>query len=300
MGLVVQKYGGSSVADAESIKRVAAAHRRDQEGRQRRRRRRLRDGRHHRRADRPRRAGLPAARRRASSTCCSPRASASRWRCSRWRSTTSASRRARSPARRPASSPTRRTARRGSSTSRPAASSEALDEGAIADRRRLPGRRPGHQGHHHARPRRLGHHRRRARRRARRRRLRDLHRRRRRLHRRPAHRARAPASSPRITYEEMLELAASGAKVLHLRCVEYARRYDLPIHVRSSFSPTRRHVRGHRSIRTKETTVEQPIIAGVAHDRSEAKITVVGVPDKPGRGRRDLPRRSPTPRSTST
>lgn len=91
---------------------------------------------------------------------------------------------------------------------------------------------------------------------------------------------------PFITYEEMLELAAVGAKVLHLRCVEYARRFDLPIHVRSSFS-------------TKEGTwvlspealaaaiaegkaMEQPIISGVAADLNDAKITVVGVPDKPG------------------
>ena len=64
------------------------------------------------------------------------------------------------------------------------------------DRRRLPGRQPGHQGHHHARPRRLGHHRGRARRGAARRRLRDLHRRRRRLHRRPAHRADRPEARP--------------------------------------------------------------------------------------------------------
>jgi len=83
-----------------------------------------------------------------------------------------------------------------------------------------------------------------------------------------------------VTYEEMLELAASGAKVLHLRCVEYARRFDLPIHVRSSFS----HVEGtwiHKE-RPVGDNMEQPIIAGIAHDRSEAKVTVVGVPDHPG------------------
>jgi aspartate kinase len=85
---------------------------------------------------------------------------------------------------------------------------------------------------------------------------------------------------PYITYEEMLELAASGAKVLHLRCVEYARRYNMPIRVRSSFSD---HL-GTLVISDRETeaTVEQPIIAGVASDLSEAKITIVGVPDKPG------------------
>jgi aspartate kinase len=89
---------------------------------------------------------------------------------------------------------------------------------------------------------------------------------------------------PVITYEEMLEMAASGAKVLHLRCVEYARRFSLPIHVRSSFSHrTGTWVTADYSGTDPEgNAVEQPIIAGVAHDRSEAKVTVVGVPDKPG------------------
>ncbi len=92
----------------------------------------------------------------------------------------------------------------------------------------------------------------------------------------------------RVTYEEMLELAAGGAKILHLRCVEYARRYDIPIHVRSSFSHlTGTIVQGsiHDRIH-EEATMEAPIIAGVAHDRSEAKITVVGVPDKVGEAAR--------------
>jgi aspartate kinase len=106
----------------------------------------------------------------------------------------------------------------------------------------------------------------------------------------------------RLTYEEMLELAASGAKVLALRSVEYARRYGVPVHVRSSFS----HATGTLVIGThgdridpnapapaaargagdqaaqEEAEMEAPIISGVAHDRSEAKITVVGVPDVPG------------------
>ena len=83
-----------------------------------------------------------------------------------------------------------------------------------------------------------------------------------------------------VTYEEMLELAAAGAKVLHLRCVEYARRFDLPIHVRSSFSNhegtwvVKDHPEGE--------DMEQAIISGIAHDKSEAKITVVGVPDRTG------------------
>ena len=83
-----------------------------------------------------------------------------------------------------------------------------------------------------------------------------------------------------VTYEEMLEMAACGAKVLMLRCVEYARRYDVPIHVRSSFSD-RPGTTVTGSI--EELTMEQAIISGVAHDRSEAKITVVGVPDVPGK-----------------
>ena len=82
-----------------------------------------------------------------------------------------------------------------------------------------------------------------------------------------------------ITYEEMLEMAASGAKVLMLRCVEYGRRYSVPIHVRSSFS-NRAGTLVAGSM--EDLTVEQAIISGVAHDRSEAKVTVVGVPDKPG------------------
>ncbi len=84
----------------------------------------------------------------------------------------------------------------------------------------------------------------------------------------------------RITTEEMLEMAANGTKVLHLRCVEYARRYGMPVHVRSSFS---RH-EGTWVIDSKDGQVmEQAIITGVSHDRSEAKITVVGVPDRPGK-----------------
>jgi aspartate kinase len=93
----------------------------------------------------------------------------------------------------------------------------------------------------------------------------------------------------RISHEEMLEMAASGAKILHLRCVEYARRYNMRVHVRSSFSqkegtwiladPTEGSAEGGPDM-------EQAIIAGVAHDRSEAKITVVGVPDKVGEAAR--------------
>jgi aspartate kinase len=82
-----------------------------------------------------------------------------------------------------------------------------------------------------------------------------------------------------ITYEEMLEMAASGAKVLMLRCVEYARRYGVRVHVRSSFSERD----GTWVVAVpEEEHVEQAIISGVAHDLSEARVTVVGVPDKPG------------------
>ena len=90
---------------------------------------------------------------------------------------------------------------------------------------------------------------------------------------------------PHIGYEEMLEMAACGAKVLHLRCVEYARRYNMPVHVRSSFSTRTGTMVSDDSQFLLEQGIdhmEQAIISGVAHDRSEAKITVVGVPDKPG------------------
>ena len=82
-----------------------------------------------------------------------------------------------------------------------------------------------------------------------------------------------------ITYEEMLEMAASGAKVLMLRCVEYARRYHVPVHVRSSYSDKPGTlVTGSM----EELSMEQALITGVAHDRSEAKVTVTSVPDHPG------------------
>ncbi|MEO6957578.1 MAG: aspartate kinase [Antricoccus sp.] len=82
-----------------------------------------------------------------------------------------------------------------------------------------------------------------------------------------------------ISYEEMLEMAASGAKVLHLRAVEYARAYGIPLHVRSSYT-TKPGTMVKGSM--EDIPMEQAIITGVAHDRSEAKITVVGVLDHPG------------------
>ncbi|PWI27449.1 aspartate kinase [Pseudoglutamicibacter cumminsii] len=90
-----------------------------------------------------------------------------------------------------------------------------------------------------------------------------------------------------LSSEEMLELAAHGSKILHLRCVEYARRFGIPIHVRSSFS----HNEGTWIVPDASDKIElpegepleQPIVAGVAHDLSEGKVTVIGVPDIPGK-----------------
>ncbi|MFF1530879.1 aspartate kinase [Cellulomonas sp. NPDC058312] len=90
----------------------------------------------------------------------------------------------------------------------------------------------------------------------------------------------------RISYDEMLEMAASGAKVLMLRCVEYARRYAVPVHVRSSFSAHTGTLVTDATEEVEGAPMEQPIIAGVAHDRSEAKITIVDVPDVPGKAAR--------------
>ncbi len=84
----------------------------------------------------------------------------------------------------------------------------------------------------------------------------------------------------RITSEEMLEMAAAGAKVLYIRAVEYARRHGVTLHVRSSFNNNE----GTIVYTPKDgETVEEPVIAGVASDLSEAKITIVGVPDIPGK-----------------
>jgi len=82
-----------------------------------------------------------------------------------------------------------------------------------------------------------------------------------------------------ITYEEMLEMAAAGAKVLMLRCVEYARRYHVPVHVRSSYSDKAGTI---VTGSMEDLTVEQALITGVAHERGEAKVTVAAVPDHPG------------------
>lgn len=82
-----------------------------------------------------------------------------------------------------------------------------------------------------------------------------------------------------ITFEEMLELAAAGAKVLHIRAVEYARRHGVSLHVRSSFADTQ----GTLVVTERGENMEEPIITGVAGDLSVAKVTVIGVPDVPGK-----------------
>ena len=290
VALVVQKYGGSSVADADEHQAGRPTDRRDHAGRATTSS-----------SSSPRWATPP--------TSCidlaeqvSPAPAGARarhaahrrrahldGRCWRWRSPTSASRRARSPARQ-AGVITDSVARQGPDHRRhPGPDPARARRGRDRDRRRLPGRQ------------------------------------RRTPRTSPRSAAAAPtpppsrwpprwtptsarstptstASSPptrgscptarkldRITYEEMLELAASGAKVLHLRCVEYARRYDMPIHVRSSFSRPRGHLdRGRRRPQRKETPWSSRSSPGSPHDRSEAKITVVGVPDQPGEAARDL------------
>jgi len=82
-----------------------------------------------------------------------------------------------------------------------------------------------------------------------------------------------------VTFEEMLELAAAGAKVLHIRAVEYARRHGVSLHVRSSFADTQ----GTLVVTQRGENMEEPIITGVAGDLSVAKVTVIGVPDVPGK-----------------
>lgn len=80
-----------------------------------------------------------------------------------------------------------------------------------------------------------------------------------------------------VSYEEMLELSATGAKVLMLRSVEYARNHGVLIHVRSSFNDEE-----GTWVREEDERMEQAIISGIAHDTSEAKVTILGVPDTPG------------------
>lgn len=80
-----------------------------------------------------------------------------------------------------------------------------------------------------------------------------------------------------LSYEEMLEMAATGGKVLALRSVEFARNHGVPVHVRSSFT-----WEPGTWVRERDSSMEQAIIAGITHDTSEAKVTIERVPDKPG------------------
>ncbi len=99
----------------------------------------------------------------------------------------------------------------------------------------------------------------------------------------------------RLSFEEALELTAQGAKVLQVRSVEIGRNNGIPIHVRSSFS-----YQPGTIVVPQEDLVEDAIISGVAHDTSEAKVTVQHVADRPGVAAGDLHARWPTPTSTST
>ena len=117
-----------------------------------------------------------------------------------------------------------------------------------------------------------------------------------RVHRRPAHRARRRAGSTRLSYDEMLEMAATGGRVLALRSVEFARNYGVPraraveLHVGA----------GHLGATREEPKAwNKPIISGVTHDISEAKVTIFQVPDRPGIAA-TCSARSPTRPSTST
>lgn len=84
----------------------------------------------------------------------------------------------------------------------------------------------------------------------------------------------------RLDFEDTLELAGQGAKILHLRAVEFARKYNVPLHVRSSFSD----MEGTWIVNmSDQDSMEAPIISGIAHDRSQAKISVLGIPDVPGK-----------------
>jgi aspartate kinase len=82
---------------------------------------------------------------------------------------------------------------------------------------------------------------------------------------------------PRISYEEMIELASTGAKVLEIRSVEFAKRFAVPVHVRSTFSDTE----GTWVIKEDES-MEDLLVSGVSYDKNEVKITILRVPDRPG------------------
>ena len=87
----------------------------------------------------------------------------------------------------------------------------------------------------------------------------------------------AAAKLDHVSYDEMLEMAASGARVLQLRSVEFARNHGVVLHVRSSFNDSPGTI-----VKEADGTMEQAIISGVTHDTSEAKVTIRDVPDRPG------------------
>jgi aspartate kinase len=82
---------------------------------------------------------------------------------------------------------------------------------------------------------------------------------------------------PRIVYDEMLEMASLGAKVLQSRSVEFAKKYGVPVHVRSTFKPDPGTL-----VTKEESRMEQVVVTGVTHDRNQSKISILRVPDRPG------------------
>jgi aspartate kinase len=82
---------------------------------------------------------------------------------------------------------------------------------------------------------------------------------------------------PRVAYDEMLEMASLGARVLQARSVEFAKKYGVPVHVRSTFKPDPGTL-----VTREELGMEDVVVTGVTHDRSQAKISILRVPDRPG------------------
>lgn len=82
---------------------------------------------------------------------------------------------------------------------------------------------------------------------------------------------------PRVAYEEMLEMASLGAKVLQARSVEFAKKYGVPVHVRSTFKPDPGTL-----VTREESGMEAAVVTGITHDRGQAKISILRVPDRPG------------------
>ncbi|MCJ7499788.1 aspartate kinase [bacterium] len=82
---------------------------------------------------------------------------------------------------------------------------------------------------------------------------------------------------PRISYDEMLEMASLGAKVLQIRSVEFAKKYNVPLHVRSTFTETE-----GTWVTKEDEDMERVVVSGVTYDKNEAKVSILGVPDKPG------------------